>query len=76
MTKEISREHILLRAAYQLLKKQDQSHYVLNLLEEDTVWDEATCDGYCLMEEAKDLLEEVGINPDSVYVLEENNYDY
>ena len=66
MTKEISREHILLRAAYQLLKKQDQSYYVLNLLEETSVWDEATCDGYCLMEESKDLLEEMGIDPYSV----------
>lgn len=46
-----NRKDILLRAAYDLLKKQDNSHYVLNLLETTAVWDDADCDGYCLMEE-------------------------
>ena len=48
---------VLMRAAYQLLKKQDESYYVLNLLGETTVWDGVECDGYCLMEELAQLLE-------------------
>lgn len=60
------RNLILMRAAYQLLKKQDRSYYVLNLLGETTVWDGAECDGYCLMEELHDILIEVNIDPDFV----------
>ncbi|HHZ97439.1 MAG TPA: hypothetical protein EYN67_18295 [Flavobacteriales bacterium] len=56
---------ILARAAYQLLKKQDESSYVLNLLGESTVWDGVECDGYCLMEELKSqLIDEHEIDPD------------
>lgn len=58
------RELILLRAAYQLLKKQDKSFYVLNLLEQSTVWDGTDCDGYCLMEELQYLLEDNNVDPD------------
>jgi hypothetical protein len=45
------RKTILLQAAYALLKKQRQSSYVLNLLEETVVYDDADCDGFCLMED-------------------------
>lgn len=58
------RELILLRAAYQLLLKQENSSYVINLSSETTVWDGVGCDGSCLMGEAKDLLEALGIDPD------------
>jgi len=62
----MKREHILLRAAYQLLKQQEDSGYILNMLAVTTVWDKATCDGYCLMEEAKELLEGEGIDPEYI----------
>lgn len=49
---------VLLRAAYDLLKKQDGSFYVLNLLEETVEYDNCMCDGYCLTE---DIAEYLGI---------------
>lgn len=45
------RKDILLKACYELLKKQDDSSFVLNLLSETVYYDEANCDGYCLMED-------------------------
>ena len=62
----MKREHLLLKVAYQLLKQQDDSCYVLNLLEETTVWDGVDCDGYCLMEEIEVLLRDEGIDPDEL----------
>lgn len=53
---DAERKDILLKAAYDLLKKQDRSHYVLNLLTETAHWDEADCDGHCLMTEISELL--------------------
>lgn len=53
------RMETLLRAAYELLKKQDDAYFVLNLLEETVYYDEAECDGYCLME---DIAEELGLD--------------
>ena len=38
----------LLKATKNLLEKQDNSHYVLNLLEETILYDRAECDGACL----------------------------
>ena len=43
---------------YNLLKRQDESGYVLNLLEETSFYDEAECDGYCLKD---DIAMELGI---------------
>lgn len=51
---------ILLKAASDILEKLDETPYVLNFFEQTAVWDEVECDGYCLMEEINDLLEEVG----------------
>ena len=62
----MGREHLLLKAAYQLLKQQDESCYVLNLLEETTIWDGTDCDGYCLMEEIQMVLRDEGIDPDEL----------
>ena len=59
--KQMDRKEILLRAAYELLKKQELSHYVLNLLEKTAFYDDADCDGYCLME---DIASELGIERD------------
>jgi len=41
------------------LKECDKGPYVKNALETTAVWDDATCDGYCLMEE---IAEELGID--------------
>lgn len=43
------RAKLLLKAAYDLLLKQADSGVVLNLLTETAHYDEADCDGYCLM---------------------------
>lgn len=57
--KQIDRRNVLLKACLTLLEKQNDSPYVLNLLCETVHYDEADCDGYCLMEDIKDCLEEV-----------------
>lgn len=49
--KEINRKDVLLRAAYDLLKRADDSHYVLEATHILVFYDEANCDGHCLMEE-------------------------
>lgn len=48
---KIKRYETLLKAAYELLKKQEKSEYTLDLLSETVFYDEADCDGYCLMED-------------------------
>ena len=48
---KIKRYKTLLKAAYELLKKQEKSEYTLDLLSETVFYDEADCDGYCLMED-------------------------
>lgn len=53
----MDRKAILLQACLQLLEKQEASHYVLNMLEETAFYDEAECDGYCLMEDIRDELQ-------------------
>ena len=45
------RSEVLLHAAYALLQKQHEEGFVLNLLEETVYYDEAECDGNCLMED-------------------------
>lgn len=57
LKEENSRARILLKAAYDLLQKQQESHFVLNLLEETAHYDEADCDGYCLQEDIANFLE-------------------
>lgn len=51
----------LLMAAYNLLNKQNESSYVLDILSETVYYDDAECDGNCLMEDIKYCLEEEGI---------------
>ena len=48
---KIKRYETLLKAVYELLKKQEKSGYTLDLLSETVFYDEADCDGYCLMED-------------------------
>lgn len=47
------RKITLLKACMDLLSKQKNSCYVLNMLEETVFYDEADCDGYCLIEDIK-----------------------
>ena len=54
----VARTSYLLKQAYELLKKQDNSVYVLNLLGEELHYDSADCDGYCLM---NDIADELGL---------------
>lgn len=54
---ELKRARILLEATHNLLVKQMESGYVLNLLSETVFYDEAECDGHCLMEDIENLLE-------------------
>ena len=53
----MDRKEILLRAVLEILEKQEKSHYVLNFFEQTAFYDEAECDGYCLMEDIKSCLE-------------------
>lgn len=59
---ELTREQILLRAAFQLLELQDDSPFELNLICEAVVWDGVMCDGGCLMEEIRELLTETDVD--------------
>ena len=45
-----------------LLNKQKNSPYVLNLLTETVFYDETECDGYCLSDDILDYLLEKGID--------------
>lgn len=53
---DFKRAKVLLKAMCDMMKKQDNSRYVLNIFETTAVWDNAECDGYCLYEEAKELI--------------------
>ena len=49
----LGRARTLLKAAGALLKKQEDSYYVLNLLAETIYYDEAECDGACLLDDIR-----------------------
>lgn len=55
--KELKRARYLLKVSYDLLRKQEESLYVLNILSETIFYDGAECDGYCLMEDINNFLE-------------------
>lgn len=50
------RRDVLLKAAYDLLTKQHEAGYVLNLLEETVFYDGTDCDGSCLRDDIAILL--------------------
>lgn len=52
-----TRATVLLRACYDMLKKCDQSHYVISPMETTVFYDGAECDGLCLMEDIANELE-------------------
>ncbi len=54
---QLERAKVYLKATSDLLQKQKESHYVLNLLETTVFYDEADCDGYCLKDEIDTFLE-------------------
>lgn len=56
------RAKTLLKSAYDLLKKQDDNYAVLNLLAETVFYDEAECDGSCLMDDIEYWFDEIGQN--------------
>lgn len=58
----MDRKTELLVATLKLLSKQKDSPYVLNLLSTTVYYDEAECDGTCLMEDIETCLLEEDIN--------------
>ena len=58
-TEQTERAKILLKAARNLLAKQKRAYFVLNLLEETVHYDEADCDGSCLLDDIDALLEDI-----------------
>lgn len=53
------RSVVLLRACLDLLNKQKESYYVLNLLEQTVYYDGTDCDGYCLSEDIELYLDSI-----------------
>ena len=56
------RKVVLLKACYDMLKKQHDSAYVLSPFDMTVYYDDAECDGYCLMEDIKSELEESDVH--------------
>lgn len=55
------RKTVLLQACYDMLKKINESPYVLSPFETTIKYDDADCDGYCLMD---DIAAELNIDED------------
>lgn len=53
------RKITLLKACRDLLKKQENSRYVLDLLTETVFYDDAECDGNCLLEDIETVLADI-----------------
>lgn len=53
----MSRADELLIAVEKLLTKTDESPYVVNALEMQVNYDDCDCDGYCLLNDIRDYLE-------------------
>lgn len=62
----MDRKTELLIAAYKLLNKQKDSSYVLNMLSTTVNYDDAECDGSCLMEDIQNCLFEDGIDIEEI----------
>jgi len=52
------RKVTLLRATRDILRKVENSPYVISALETTAIWDGAECDGYCLLDEIEYELED------------------
>ena len=55
------RAKILLKAAHEILTKCNEAAFVQDVMSVTAIWDEAECNGNCLMEEIGELMEEMGI---------------
>lgn len=64
------RKTYLLKACFNLLHKQLESPYVLNLLTETINYDGAECDGECLMEDIASIIYEENPNNENDKVLD------
>jgi hypothetical protein len=60
LDKQLARAETLLKAAHELLQKCDEGPFVLNALEETIYYDDAECDGTCLLEDIGSWFEEIG----------------
>lgn len=58
----VHRALVLLKACKELLEKQNESPYVLNILEQVVYYDGVECDGQCLLEDIEDFLLEFNLN--------------
>lgn len=56
--KRLERAETLLRATYELLNKQKETIYVLNILEQVVFYDGVECEGSCLMEDIEEWFDE------------------
>lgn len=63
------RKTYLLKACFNLLSKQLESSYVLDLLAETINYDETECDGECLMEDIASIIYEENPNDENDEVL-------
>lgn len=62
MTKQQEeRAKILLKAAHEILTKCNEAVFVQDVMSVTAIWDEAECDGNCLMEEIGELIEEMEV---------------
>lgn len=57
MNEELTREQVLLKAAYDILKKCHDSGYLLDPLEETAFYDGTDCDGLCLVNDIAEILD-------------------
>ena len=55
----MNREKILLKACRDLLEKQQESSYVLDILAQTVIYDDTECDGSCLLDDINAYLSEV-----------------
>tara|TARA_R110000744_G_scaffold151066_4_gene264458 strand:- start:8080 stop:8283 length:204 start_codon:yes stop_codon:yes gene_type:complete len=60
LDKQLARAKTLLKAAHELLKKCDEGPFVLNAMEETIYYDDAECDGACLLEDIGGWFEDIG----------------
>ena len=56
----LKRAETWLKATYDILQKQKDSPYVLDILCTTAIWDNVECDGYCLQDDIVAWLEEFG----------------
>ena len=63
MIEDSDRAVTLLKATLQILQKCRNAPCIIDVLGETAFYDGTDCDGYCLMDDIKCYLEEIGIDP-------------